>query len=117
MGAWMCCTSPLQNGLEPFRFDYLSSCCSSCARWDVHGQAVYRLLQTCQEARARLRRSLICCLRSPHPKASTFAAAAELALMLSHPRFARFMAVCVPHQVTNILNWEPPLGEKGVEEP
>ncbi|CAE7569626.1 RYR1, partial [Symbiodinium sp. CCMP2456] len=40
-------------------------------------EAVYRLLQTCQEA-------------------STFAAAAEL--------------------VTNILNWEPPLGEKGVED-
>ncbi|CAE7938174.1 RYR1 [Symbiodinium necroappetens] len=60
----------------------------------LHG-AVYRLLQTCQEACARLRRSRICS-RSPRPKASTFAAAAEL--------------------VTNILNWEPPLGEKGVED-
>ena len=84
---------------------------------DVNGQAVYRLLQTCQEACARLRRSRICS-RSPRPKASTFAAAAELAVMLGHPRFARPVHGSVlPQQVTNILNWEPPLGEKGVEDP
>ena len=75
---------------------------------------MYRLLQTCQEARGPKATDQLQQTNYPW-KASTFAAAAELAMKLSHADDCTGRA-CLAAQVTNILNWEPPLGEKGVED-